>query len=119
LASLPQEVEEIEFSKENRRLDIKIGFSCGTTFACPVFGIVAPVYDTREKTWRSPEFLPVQGLPDTPWGGRLKNPNGDCGVKGVSVSWARLGSDVIPSVRGTVDESRSGDAGQGRGDPVE
>jgi len=44
--TLPREVEGIEFSKENRRLDIKSGFGCGTTFACPVFGtaVLSGVY---------------------------------------------------------------------------
>jgi hypothetical protein len=46
----PWEVEGIEFSQESKRLDIKIGFSRGATFACPVCGAASPAYDTKEKT---------------------------------------------------------------------
>jgi transposase len=53
----PWEVERIEFSKENKRLDIKIGFSRDATFACPVCGNAVPAYDTKEKTWRHLNFF--------------------------------------------------------------
>ncbi|HEX05100.1 MAG TPA: hypothetical protein ENH10_08105 [Bacteroidetes bacterium] len=48
----PWEVEGIEFSKDNKRLDIKIGFRRGATFPCPVCGTAAPVHETA----RSPEI---------------------------------------------------------------
>lgn len=50
------EVEGIEFSKENKRLDIKIEASAALLFPCPVCGSPAP-HDTTEKTWRHLEFL--------------------------------------------------------------
>ncbi|MBE9534088.1 MAG: ISL3 family transposase [Proteobacteria bacterium] len=87
----PWEVEGIEFSKENKRLDIKIGFSRGATFACPVCGTAAPAYDTKEKTWRHLNFFQYEAYL-TARVPRVKCPNTDCGVKRVSVPWARPGS---------------------------
>ena len=87
----PWEVEGIEFSKESNRLDIKIGFSRGATFACPVCGAAAPAYDTKEKTWRHLNFFQYEAYL-TARVPRVKCPNADCGVKRVSVPWARPGS---------------------------
>lgn len=87
----PWEVEEIEFSKEAKRLDIKIGFQRGATFACPVCGAPAPAYDTSEKTWRHLNFFQYEAhlTARVP---RVKCPNAGCGVKQVQVPWARAGS---------------------------
>jgi len=87
----PWEVEEIEFSKENKRLDIKIGFQRGASFPCPVCGSPAPAYDTTEKTWRHLNFFQYEAhlIARVP---RVKCPNADCGIKQVSVPWARAGS---------------------------
>ena len=87
----PWEIEGIEFSTENKRLDIKIGFSRGATFACPVCGAAAPAYDTKEKTWRHLNFFQYEAYL-TARVPRVKCPNADCGVKQVSVPWARPGS---------------------------
>jgi transposase len=87
----PWEVEGIEFSKENKRLDIKIGFQRGATFACPVCGSPAPAYDTSEKTWRHLNFFQYEAYL-TARVPRVKCPNAECGVKQVSVPWARAGS---------------------------
>jgi len=87
----PWEVEGIEFSKEAKRLDIKIGFQRGATFACPVCGTPAPVYDTSEKTWRHLNFFQYEAYL-TARVPRVKCPNSDCGVKQVQVPWARAGS---------------------------
>ena len=87
----PWEVEGIEFSKENKRLDIKIGFSRGATFVCPVCGAAAPAYDTKEKTWRHLNFFQYEAYL-TARVPRVKCPNADCGVKRVSVPRARPGS---------------------------
>lgn len=84
----PWEVEGIEFSKENKRLDIKIGFTRGATFACPVCGAAAPAYDTKEKTWRHLNFFQYDAYL-TARVPRVKCPNSGCGVKRVSVPWAR------------------------------
>lgn len=87
----PWEVEGIEFSKESKRLDIKIGFQRGATFACPVCGAPAPAYDTSEKTWRHLNFFQYETYL-TARVPRVKCPNVDCGVKQISVPWARAGS---------------------------
>lgn len=87
----PWEVEGIEFSKENKRLDIKIGFQRGATFPCPVCGSPAPAYDTTEKTWRHLNFFQYEAYL-TARVPRVKCPNGDCGIKQVAAPWARAGS---------------------------
>ncbi len=86
----PWEVEGIEFSKENKRLDIKIGFQRGATFPCPVCGSPAPAYDTTEKTWRHLNFFQYEAYL-TARVPRVKCPNADCGIKQVAVPWARAG----------------------------
>lgn len=88
---LPWEVEGIEFSKEAKRLDIKIGFSRGANFPCPVCGAAVPVYDTSEKTWRHLNFFQYETYL-TAKVPRVKCPKADCGVKQVAVPWARPGS---------------------------
>jgi transposase len=87
----PWEVEGVDFPKETKRLDIKIGFQRGATFACPVCGKPAPAYDTSEKTWRHLNFFQYEAYL-TARVPRVKCPNADCGVKQVSVPWARAGS---------------------------
>jgi transposase len=87
----PLKVEGIEFSKENKRLDIKIGFHRGATFPCPVCGAASPVHDTSEKTWRHLNFFQFEAYL-TARVPRVKCPNGDHGVKQVQVPWARAGS---------------------------
>ncbi len=87
----PWEVEGIEFSKEAKRLDIKIGFKRGATFPCPVCGTPAPVHDTSERTWRHLNFFQYEAYL-TARVPRVKCPNAACGVKQVQVPWARPGS---------------------------
>jgi len=87
----PWKVEGIEFSKESKRLDIKIGFSRGATFACPVCGTAAPVYDTKEKSWRHLNFFQYEAYL-TARVPRVKCSNASCGVKQVQPPWARPGS---------------------------
>jgi len=87
----PWEVEGVSFSKENKRLDLKIGFRRGATFACPVCGTAAPVHDTSEKSWRHLNFFQFETYL-TARVPRVKCPNPDHGVKLVPVPWARAGS---------------------------
>jgi transposase len=87
----PWEVEGIEFSKEAKRLDIKIGFQRGAAFDCPVCGAPVPAYDTTEKTWRHLNFFQYEAYL-TARVPRVKCPNAGCGVKQVQVPWARTGS---------------------------
>lgn len=87
----PWEVTEVAFTKEANRLDITIGFQRGATFACPVCGAQAPVHDTTEKEWRHLNFFQYEAYlhAKVP---RVKCPNQGCGVKQVTVPWARAGS---------------------------
>ena len=87
----PWEVVGIEFSKEAKRLDIKISFQRGATFDCPVCGAPVPAYDTTEKTWRHLNFFQYEAYL-TARVPRVKCPNAGCGVKQVQVPWARAGS---------------------------
>ena len=87
----PWEVVGIEFSKEAKRLDIKISFQRGATFDCPVCGAPVPAYDTTEKTWRHLNFFQYEAYL-TARVPRVKCPNTGCGVKQVQVPWARAGS---------------------------
>ena len=87
----PWEVEGISFSKENKRLDIKIGFRRGATFPCPVCGTAAPVHDTIEKSWRHLNFFQFEAYL-TARVPRVKCTDDDHGVKQVPVPWARAGS---------------------------
>jgi transposase len=87
----PWEVTEVTFSKESNRLDITIDFQRGATFACPVCGAPAPAYDTTEKEWRHLNFFQYEAYlhARVP---RVNCPNEGCGVKQVTVPWARAGS---------------------------
>lgn len=84
----PWEVEGVEFSKENKRLDIRIGFRRGANFPCPVCGAAVPVHDTSEKTWRHLNFFQFDAYL-TARVPRVKCPNAGHGVKQVPVPWAR------------------------------
>lgn len=87
----PWEVVGVEFSQENKRLDIKIDFIRGSTFSCPVCDAAAPVHDTTEKTWRHLNFFQYETYL-TARVPRVRCPNSNCGVKQVQVPWARAGS---------------------------
>jgi transposase len=87
----PWEVKEITFSKESNRLDIYIDFQKGAQFPCPVCGKLSPVHDTTEKEWRHLNFFQYEAYlhARVP---RVTCCNSDCGVKQVSIPWARSGS---------------------------
>lgn len=87
----PWEVKEISFSKESSCLDIYIDFKKGAQFPCPVCGVSAPVHDTTEKNWRHLNFFQYEAYlhARVP---RVTCPNSGCGVKLVTVPWARSGS---------------------------
>lgn len=87
----PWVVEGIEFSKESKRLDIKISFQRGAMFPCPVCGAESPVHDTSDKEWRHLNFFQYEAymIARVP---RVSCPNAGCGVKQVQVPWARPGS---------------------------
>ena len=89
--SPPWEVVGVEFSQEDKRLDIRIDFPRGAQFACPTCGAEVPVYDTTEKSWRHLNFFQYEAYL-TARVPRVKCPNAGCGVKQVQVPWARPGS---------------------------
>jgi transposase len=74
----------------NKRLDIKLDFKTGARFDCPECKTAGcPVHDTVEKTWRHLDFFQHQAFltARTP---RIKCTK--CGVRLVTVPWARPGS---------------------------
>jgi transposase len=86
----PWLVEQCTFDPEQKQLDIYIDFTRGGEFSCPECGrLGCKAYDTLDKVWRHLNFfehvtyLHVR----TP---RVQCP--ECGVKQVSIPWAREGS---------------------------
>ncbi len=73
-----------------RRLDIDISFASGARFTCPCCGAAAcRVYDARPLTWRHLDFWQHQTYLTV----RVPRVRCEtCGVKKVSVPWAREGS---------------------------
>lgn len=78
------------FQVQERGLDIYLDFPPGSVFPCAAGGRAGcQVYDTTERTWRHLNFFEHETylharLP------RTECP--DCGVKTVTVPWARVGS---------------------------
>ncbi len=78
------------FDAAAKRLDIYLDFPRGSRFACPDCGSAdCPAYDTEEMTWRHLNFFQHEAYlhARVP---RVRCPG--CGVKRVSVPWARDGS---------------------------
>ncbi len=86
----PWRVTGVSFEGEPRRLDIQLAFATGAHFACPECGAQGlGVYDAAERTWRHLDFFQHQchlhaRLPRVQCAA--------CGVRTVSVPWARPGS---------------------------
>jgi transposase len=86
----PWMVAGITFDAAAKRLDIHLDFPRGSRFACPDCGSAdCPAYDTEEMTWRHLNFFQHEAYlhARVP---RVRCPG--CGVKRVSVPWARDGS---------------------------
>lgn len=86
----PWQVLSSDFNPEQKRLDIKIDFSRGSTFSCPKCkqGNVK-AYDTETKTWRHLNFFQHE----TYLTARVPRVQCDqCGIRVVDVPWARPGS---------------------------
>lgn len=83
----PWVVKKIEFTKENRQLDLWIDFIPGSKFACP--GCQSennPVHDTSEKIWRHLNFFENKTYLHC----RVPRVNCEsCGIHQVKVPWAR------------------------------
>ena len=86
----PWEVESCEFSPEKQRLDIRLSFPRGSVFVCPECGQSGlKAYDTLAKSWRHLNFFQHETWLSAKVP-RVKCEH--CGVKLVSVPWARPGS---------------------------
>ena len=86
----PWEVSSCEFSAEKKRLDIRLAFPRGSVFACPECGRTGlKAHDTAEKTWRHLNFFQHEAWLSAKVP-RVKCEQ--CGVRLVSVPWARPGS---------------------------
>jgi transposase len=86
----PWTVSRADFDPEAHRLDIQIDFAPGSRFACPTCGAAdCPAYDTERKTWRHLNFFQHQAYLTA----RVPRIRCDgCGIKTVTVPWARPGS---------------------------
>ena len=86
----PWAVSAVRFDAEKKRLDIDIDFARGGRFACPHCQTTdCPVHDTSKHEWRHLDFFQHEAYlhARVP---RITCPA--CGVKQVSVPWARPGS---------------------------
>jgi transposase len=85
----PWMVDEVQFTAEEKRLDLHVNFPRGSRFPCPVCGQDCPVYDTQEKVWRRLDFFQHAAYlhARVP---RVQSP--EHGVHLVPVPWAREGS---------------------------
>jgi len=83
----PWTVTRLEFSVQNRQLDLWVDFPAGSTFACPKCGQTdCGVYDTTERTWRHLNFFEHKAFLHG------REPRIQCpqhGVKTIAVPWAR------------------------------
>jgi transposase len=83
----PWSVTRSDFDAAARRLDIQIDFATGSRFACPACGAPdCPAHDTDQMTWRHLNFFQHQAYLHA----RVPRVRcTKCGVKKVSVPWAR------------------------------
>ncbi len=86
----PWMVARSVFAADKGQLDIHLDFARGSRFPCPVCGAIdCPVHDTGEKTWRHLNFFQHEVYLHA----RVPRVTCKaCGVKQISVPWARQGS---------------------------
>ena len=86
----PWYVASLDFSAEDKRLEIGIDFRRGGVFPCPECGATGcKAYDTEQREWRHLNFFEHQTVL------RARVPRIDCtqcGVRPVNVPWSRAGS---------------------------
>jgi transposase len=86
----PWTINRIDFSAEEKQLDIHVDFKSGSKYPCAKCGKAdCGVHDTIERTWRHLNFFQFKTyihcrVPRTPCD--------KCGVKQAKVPWARKGS---------------------------
>jgi transposase len=86
----PWVVTKSEFDAAAKRLDIHLDFARGSRFACPQCGVSGcAAYDSEDKTWRHLNFFQHEAYLHA----RVPRVTcRDCGIKQVSVPWARSDS---------------------------
>jgi len=85
----PWVVSRIEFSADQRQLDLWLDFPAGGRFDCPECGRTCGAYDSTERTWRHLNFFEHKTLL------HARQPRVQCpehGVKTVEVPWGRPGA---------------------------
>ncbi len=86
----PWVVSKIEFSQQQRQLELWLDFAAGSRFACPECGRSGcGAYDSSQRTWRHMNFFEHKTLL------HARPPRIECpehGVKTVEVPWSRPGS---------------------------
>ena len=86
----PWMVKACKFDVSKKRLDIEIDFARGGRFPCPECAKAdCPVHDTSMQEWRHLDFFQHQAYLHARVA-RITCP--DCGVKQITVPWARPGS---------------------------
>jgi transposase len=87
----PWEVQRTEFDADRRVLRLRVNFTVGSRFECPECGASScPVHDTVEKEWRHLDFFQHQAFISA----RVPRIScAKCGVRLVTVPWARPGSN--------------------------
>ena len=56
----PWYVSSLDFSLENKKLDISIDFERGSEFPCPCCDKPAKAYDAKKQSWRHMDFFQHQ-----------------------------------------------------------
>lgn len=89
--SSPWEVRSTSFDAEGRELRLRVDFQEGSRFSCPECGASScSVHDTSEKEWRHLDFFQHRAFIHA----RVPRVRCEsCGVRLVSVPWARPGSN--------------------------
>lgn len=87
----PWQVQGTEFDAAQRVLRLRVDFKAGSKFSCPECGkFECAVHDTVEKEWRHLDFFQHQAFISA----RVPRVTcGACGVRLVTVPWARPGSN--------------------------
>lgn len=87
----PWEVQRTEFDADRRVLRLRVNFTVGSRFECPECSASScPVHDTVEKEWRHLDFFQHQAFISA----RVPRIScAKCGVRLVTVPWARPGSN--------------------------
>jgi transposase len=85
----PWFVADTKFDHASKTLDIFLAFKKGSLFPCPECGLMCPVYDTKERTWRHLDFFDYK----TTFHANLPRVNCEGhGTKTIEIKWSEKGS---------------------------